>query len=375
MSLWTFKIKKLLLMIFLGFLIGFASLFFYQVSDNGFDFWPEIKPGDKKDLEIKNTLPLSQSKRLPLVLLFGGDVMLSRTVNAKMSAYNNYLWPFAKIAQFTAAADITVFNLESPFLKKADYQVPTGSFMFKADPKAIVGLELAGVDVLSLANNHAMNMGAQGLDDTLAILRAANIVAVGAGQNEAMARQGYLLEEKGWKVAFLAYAYPDDNSVASDNRSGIATMNTDNLRQDIARWRAQADLVIVLMHAGTEYNSKPNNQQITFAHAAIDAGADAVIGHHPHWPQSWEIYKEKPIFYSLGNLVFDQMWSKETSQGLLARLIFSDDLSGKAELQPIIISDYGQVSLWPQTEDESSFWSTYNLTPPIDLSWPAPEGN
>jgi len=373
MSLEIIKNKKFLALIIIGF-IFIISLFFFRVSGNSLDFWPDINSEDKK-YEFLEIIPSEISKRQPLILLFGGDLMLSRTVNAKMAAYDDYFWPFAKIAQFTADVDITVFNLESPFLKTADYLVPSGSFIFKADPKAVVGLKLAGVDILSLANNHIMNMGAKGLEDTLSILNSAGIVAIGAGQNEAGARQAYLWEDKGWRVAFLAYAYPKDNSVASDNRPGIATMNQDDLKEDIAIWRSQADLVIVLIHAGVEYKSKPNNQQITFAHAAIDAGADAVIGHHPHWPQSWEIYKNRPIFYSLGNFVFDQMWSKETSQGLLARLTFFDDSSGKADLRPIIISDYGQASLWPENKSESSFWDAYNLSKPVDLSWPGFAGN
>jgi poly-gamma-glutamate synthesis protein (capsule biosynthesis protein) len=378
MSLWREKNKKFLFLL-LGSLVFLCSLFFYQISGNGLEVRPDInserneKDKNEKDKEEKiwPELPM----RPPLVLLFGGDVMLSRTVNAKMAAYDDYEWPFAQISQLTSSADITIFNLESPFLKDADYNVPSGSFMFKADPKAIIGLQAAGVDVLSLANNHIMNMGDRGLDDTLSILQMAGIGAVGAGQNEKAARQGYLWTGKGWKVAFLSYAYPDDNSVAGEKKPGISTMDVDNLREDIARWRHQADLVIVLMHAGTEYVSSPNKEQVTFARAAIDAGADAVIGHHPHWPQSWEIYQNKPIFYSLGNLVFDQMWSRETSQGLLARLTFNDNFSGQAELWPIIISDYGQAQLWPEAVPESIFWDAYDLPIPADLSWSALGGN
>lgn len=373
MSLWQEKNRKFLFYS-LGALVFFCSLFFYQAGGNGLEFWPDIKPGKEENYSQTEALP-SSTARSPLVLLFGGDVMLSRTVNAKMAAYNDYAWPFARIAELSSGADVTVFNLESPFLKDADYRVPSGSFMFKADPRALAGLQAAGADVLSLANNHMMNMGAKGLDDTLSILQAAGIGSVGAGRNEEEAHRGYLWAGKGWKVAFLSYAYPEDNSVAKKERPGIANMDENNLREDIARWRSQADLVIVLMHAGIEYVSSPDKQQSAFARAAIDAGADAVIGHHPHWPQSWEIYRGKPIFYSLGNLVFDQMWSKETSRGLLARLTFNDNLSGRAQLLPIIIGDYGQAQLWPEAEDESGFWSGYDLAPPADLSWPVPGGN
>ncbi len=321
------------------------------------------------------TIELRAPTKKPLVLIFGGDVMLSRTVNAKMSAYQDYAWPFREIASTTSVADVTIFNLESPFLKEADYRVPTGSFLFKANPQAIDGLLLAGTDIVSLANNHMLNMGRQGLEDTISLLSDHGIATVGAGRDEETARQGYLIERDGWKIAFLAYAYPNDNSVATDQRPGIATMDTDKLVADIIRWRQQADLVIILMHAGTEYVAQPGVEQKAFARAAITAGADVVIGHHPHWPQSWEIYQGKPIFYSLGNLVFDQMWSGATSQGLLARLVFQSDLSGQAELIPVVIKDYGQAQLWPDDEPVATFWDTYQLEQPGVLNWPAPDNN
>ena len=94
------------------------------------------------------------------------------------------------------------------------------------------------------------------------------------------------------------------------------------------------------MHAGTEYTRKPNQRQIDFARAAIDAGADIVIGHHPHWIQDIEIYQGKPIFYSLGNFVFDQMWSQETREGLIVKIQISNAKVQKAELMPIIIDNY-----------------------------------
>ncbi len=354
-------------------LIGLISLFFWRIIDE--EEWLYLPPLKIETQEI--VLPPAQEliEKEPLTLIFGGDVMLSRTVNAKMEKYNNYAWPFERIASTTALADITVFNLESPFLKDSDYQVLSGSFSFKANPKSIAGLILSGADVLSLANNHMLNMGQAGISDTLNILRSNDIFSVGAGENETEAREGVLVERNGWKVAFLSYAYPDDASVANANRPGIATMDKDNLKADIARWNEQADLVIVLMHAGVEYVSQPGEDQQAFARAAIEAGADAVIGHHPHWPQSWELYQDKLILYSLGNLVFDQMWSQETSQGLLARLEFKADLSGQAELIPIVIKDYGQAQILPEEQAAESFWNDYNLPVPGILSWPAPARN
>jgi len=305
-----------------------------------------------------------------ITLLFGGDVMLSRTVNAKMVSYNDYAWPLKLLAPTLEAADLSIINLESPFLENANYQVPSGSFSFRANPLALESLLVSGVDVVSLANNHILNAGQKGIEDTINLLTTNKIATVGAGLNEEAARAATLMTVNGWQIAFLAYAYPNDYSVATAERPGIAYMDHQNLAVDIKQVRDQTDLVIVIMHAGEEYTTIPNTQQKRFAHEAIDLGADVVIGHHPHWPQSWEIYKDKPIFYSLGNLVFDQMWSEQTRHGVLARLVFQEDLSGQAELIPIIINDYGQADLWPQDKNEAQFWQLYDLDMPGEIIWP-----
>ncbi|MFA4999998.1 MAG: CapA family protein [Patescibacteria group bacterium] len=283
-------------------------------------------------------------EKAPVVFIFGGDVMLSRQVNSRMVKYDNYSWPLAKIANFLKTADLTIINLESPFLLTDDYYVPTGSFSFKADPQAISGLIAAGIDIVSLANNHALNQGVRGLSDTFRILSDNGIKYIGAGNNEAEARQGEIIAINDDKFGFLAYAYLNDASLAGENSSGIVNMDIEKMQADVARLKKLGAEVILNMHAGIEYVTEPNQQQIDFAHAAIDAGAAAVIGHHPHWPQTFEIYQGRPIIYSLGNLVFDQMWSEETRQGLLAKMTWRDDWE-EIELIPIKIYDYGQAEI------------------------------
>ncbi len=278
--------------------------------------------------------------------IFGGDVMLSRQVNKKMAAAGNYSWPFLKIADFLKSADFTVVNLEGPFAISKDYAVSTGSLSFKVNPVAVEGLLSAGIDLVSLANNHSFNQGAPGLLETFKVLTERGIKYVGAGRNEEEAHRGEIVLIKGKKFGFWAYAYPNDNSVAGEKKAGIANLDVDKMRSDVARLKAQGATVIVLMHAGTEYTAKPNQQQITFARAAIEAGAEAVIGHHPHWPQTFEFYQGKPIIYSLGNLVFDQMWSKATRQGIIAKMSWQDGWQ-RIELVPIKIQDYGQASIIP----------------------------
>lgn len=365
----SFSVKKRVIYIFSILLVILVLIFscrFIIEKDYQYNLIYKDEINNKiKDIAADTSLPVKKD----VSMIFGGDIMLSRTVNKRMSDYNDYAWPARLIASSTNLADITIFNLESPFLKDSTYSVASGSFSFKANPLSVGTLTLLGADVVSLANNHMLNAGRQGLVDTIDILKENNINSIGAGLNDDAARAGVVLEVNGWKIAFLAYAYPQDSSIATDERAGIANMNLEDLKIDIKRLKNKSDLVIVLMHAGVEYVSQANKEQINFAHSAIDYGADAVIGHHPHWPQNWEIYKDKPIFYSLGNFIFDQMWSQGTSQGVLAELIFREDLSGSAKLIPIIIKDYGQVDLLSKDIDESYFWSAYNLIKPEQINW------
>lgn len=326
------------------FLVSFALVFgLVKIAEAPFkEFIRYWQSEHNKTAVFSNPLPAIEDKSV--VFVFGGDVMLSRQVNSRMAKYNDYLWPFLKVADFLREADITVINLESPFVKASDYFVPTGSFMFKADPQSIQGLLAAGIDLVSLANNHSLNQGRTGLQESFSILEDNNIKYIGAGNNEAEARQAEIIEINGERFAFLAYAYPDDNSVATDDKAGIATMDVSDMQADVRQLKEEGNIVIVNMHAGIEYVTKPNWQQTEFARAAIEAGAEAVIGHHPHWPQTFEFYQDKPIIYSLGNLVFDQMWSLETRQGLLAKLSWQDGWE-KIELIPIKIYDYGQPEI------------------------------
>jgi len=303
-------------------------------------------------------LPATESK--PITLIFGGDVMLSRHVNDRMVKNNDYSWPFINIAEYLSAADLTIVNLESPFAVAKDYSVPTGSFSFKANPEAMAGLLKSGIDLVSLANNHILNQGTVGLEKTLEILKANNIKSIGAGENETAARQPEIFNIQNKKFGFLAYAYPDDNSVAAKNRPGVADMNLEKMATEVTALKKETDFLTVIMHAGEEYTTKPNKQQISFAHQAIESGADLVIGHHPHWPQTIEIYQGKPIIYSLGNLVFDQMFSEETKTGLLAKINWENGLKD-IELVPIKITDYGQANILEDGLEKETLFKKLNL--------------
>jgi poly-gamma-glutamate synthesis protein (capsule biosynthesis protein) len=246
--------------------------------------------------------------------------MLSRNVAARARTQKDPAWPFRDIAPVFAEADIAFVNLESPFSDKG--AIMQRGMIFKTEPDMIAGLELAGIDIVSTANNHARDRGSYGLEFTLDHLNAHGIAVVGTGLTQAAAHAGTVLERNGLRFGFLAYTYDANNGNYKDIDPRIAVMDVNTMRADVTAMKARADVILVSMHAGVEYAEKPHVQQIEFARAAVDAGARVVIGHHPHVRQPWEWYGGGAIFYSLGNLIFDQFQRTETQIGSLAELVF-----------------------------------------------------
>lgn len=274
-------------------------------------------------------------------LIFGGDIMLARTVEQKILAKNDYAQPFRKIYHEFENTDLAFANLESPFLDGGS-ATPNGSMVFRALPETIEGLNLAGIDIVSLANNHFGNQGIAGERYTIKHLADNNIDYCGAGNDFNEAHEPVIKEVKEIKIGFLGYGYPETMYVATADSPGIANMEIEQMKRDIERLSDSADFIIVTMHAGSEYTHTPGKSQIAFARAAIDAGADFVVGHHPHVVQSTEKYKDGYIIYSLGNLVFDQMWSEPTQQGVVVKVILSEGKLKSIEFKPVHIYDFNQ---------------------------------
>ncbi|MCS7023966.1 MAG: CapA family protein [Bryobacteraceae bacterium] len=253
-------------------------------------------------------------------LLFGGDVMLSRTVYRTAQQRQDPAYPFRKIAGAFSAADLAFVNLESPFAATGPYF--DLRMVFRAHPSMLEGLKLAGIDVVSTANNHARDAGSQGVEFTLELLERNGIQAVGTARTPEEAYGGVVVERKGIRFGFLAYTEDQRNGNHADTDPRIAMLDETALRTGIESLRRRCDVVIVSMHAGWEYSKKPNRLQTRMARLAVDSGASIVVGHHPHVPQPVEPYKKGVIFYSLGNLVFDQEHLKADEQGVIGEVIF-----------------------------------------------------
>jgi poly-gamma-glutamate synthesis protein (capsule biosynthesis protein) len=253
-------------------------------------------------------------------LIFAGDVMFCRSVRRQILAAHDPALPFRKIAPLLASSDITFVNLESPFSDQGRY-FDTG-LIFHAAPETIAGLQLAGVSIASTANNHARDCGPHGVEFTVAWLRSHGIQPLGSSESESRTHAGVVLARNGVRFGFLGYTFDQQNGNWHDIDTRIALTDLAALCRDVAAKRTRADVVIVSMHNGVEYMPKPNRAQIAFAHAAIDAGATLVIGHHPHVVQPEEKYKAGLIFYSLGNFVFDQYQREATQHGEIVQVSF-----------------------------------------------------
>ena len=271
-----------------------------------------------KNLKLSEKLPV-KSKPMETSILFTGDVMLGRTVMTTSLDKDDPLYPFRDVSEKLSSADITFVNLENPVVDNCPRHY-TG-FKFCADPAMVEGLTFAGIGVVTLANNHSGNYGKSGLDETFSYLDAANI---GYTHNGSL----YVVEENGLEFGFVGFNYV-----------GFVPQEDDYAK--VADYDGKVDVLIVSPHWGIEYRSEPSPIQREWAKKFVENGADVIVGHHPHWIQSMEHIKSDqkidpvegnidyepyvPVYYSLGNFIFDQMWSENTKKGLVLELTFDEE--------------------------------------------------
>lgn len=251
-------------------------------------------------------------------IAFVGDVMLDDTPGRVVRSGRD---PFAHVAHWLRDADVRVANLEA-IVATTGQPVPGKPYTFRAHPRVLKPLA-RHVDAVGLANNHAGDYGPVALADTLRRLDAAGIRRFGAGHTLAEAHEPLIVERNGLRVALLAYNEFMPRSFEADvDQPGIAWSENEQVTRDIARARAvhRADLVIPFMHWGWEHEPLAAPRQRALARLMIEAGADAVVGGHPHVTQDVEVHAGKPIVYSLGNFVFDGFSEEPQKTGWLLRL-------------------------------------------------------
>lgn len=258
-----------------------------------------------------------------LTLVAGGDVLPGHFL-APYLVRQGEDYPFVNLAPHFRTADIGLVNLETP-LSWRGKRVRHKTFTFRSNTTTAFALVRAGINAVSLANNHILDYGEWALADTLTSLDAVGIAHAGAGANETAARQPALLSLKnGLRVAILSYSltFPE-RYWATEERAGTALARLPTLAADISAAKGQADLVVVCFHWGGELQEFPREYQSVYGHAAIDAGAGLVVGTHPHILQGFEWYRDGLIAYSLGNLVFGGGNSKRAVRSALLKVGWS----------------------------------------------------
>ena len=301
------KIKLIFISLVL-FILGTSLLALQEKRDLKSDFnffWPQ-KPSENS-----------------ISLIVWGDIMLSRGIWrwAKREGYdrtfaNSWFNPLTQFPSYNSGQALMFFNLESPF-SPTDNDKAQGGFLFRANSgniQILKDIRANNTLLLSLANNHTNNAGGLGIQFTKETLKNANIPNFWAGKNKKEA-QKLLKVKKNWlNLCFQAYSY--DGSFYAHNKIPFARnpLDKDLLFSDLEKMqKLNCNFKILSLHRGAEYKIKANSRQKQLAHQLIDQGADLIIWNHSHTPGEREIYKDKVIFYSLGNFLFDQDRGKKAS--------------------------------------------------------------
>ncbi len=317
--------------------------------DDGYPFvqtW-SLQGRDGTETAVSQLAPLIQAAATPptLHLAAVGDIMLARALGQAI-AQGSIDHPFARLAASLQTADLTIGNMESAL---GNVGTPAEkSFPFQAPPAAARSLANAGFDLVSLANNHAMDYGADALLQAIDLLKEQGVTPIGAGENEEAAHTPAIVQINGITLAFLAYVnVPVEGESGFDTATwtatavspGLAWADPDRIRQDVAAVAPTADHTIVVLHSGYEYIAEPSSPQIAAAHAAIEAGASLVIGHHAHILQGIEFYQDGVILYGTGNFAFQIAGSPETA---VFHIWLDKEQIREIGIQPAIIQADGQ---------------------------------
>lgn len=313
-----------------------------------------------------------------------GDIVPGRNVGIKMRTYDDYTYPFLDVASELASYDLTIANLEGNLSDTIPPPDDPNTFDFVCDPAMLKGFQLAGIDAVSLANNHTRwnesDWGAQALLDTLAALDAAGMPRFGAGRNLAEARETWTSEVNGQRIGFLSvdgvtgnleFPYRDKDLgvvgaewAAGPESPGTSPYSMEQLVADVAAAAQVHDVVIPYLHMGAEYQWIVPEWVVAAAHAAIDAGATMVVTNHPHIIQGMEVYAGRPIIYSVGNFIFDQMFSVDTREGFILEITLDGPDVVGIRLRGVEIEDFCQPRLMTAGEQAGimdRFWRSTDI--------------
>ncbi|EJR59939.1 hypothetical protein IIO_03298 [Bacillus cereus VD115] len=311
------------------------------------------KAKDKPDLQSKSSKTVTKSEKKiedpEITITFSGDTMFDWQLRPIIEK-NGADYPFQHVKEEITKADISFVNLESAFTTK-ETKAPGQLFWIKSDPSTLQAIKNTGYDIVNIGNNHTLDYEQKGLLDTISHVENLKLPYIGAGKNAKDAYTAREMTVKGKKFKFLSFVrfMPDFTWVADDNTPGVANGYDLNLvTKTIKEQKKDADYLIVYMHWGVEKSNRPVDYQKQYVNKMVTAGADAIVGSHPHWLQGFEYYNKVPIAYSLGNFLFPSYVNgKSAETGVLTLTFKGKDV--QMSFNPYIIRN-NQIS--PVNEEE-----------------------
>lgn len=292
--------------------------------------------GMAKILDGKSTIQHSENKKTKLTATFVGDIMLGRHVENVIDRYSvNYL--FRHVEPYFTASNYATGNFEQPITFTDNHERADKQIHFSTRPQVVSDLKNIGFSVLNLANNHTMDYLDEGFNDTVKAFTDAKAGFVGMGSNLEDLQAIHYKNVNGITIATLGFTDIFTRQVSS-TKPGPIPMDPGIFIPLIMEAKSNADLVFVHAHWGVEHDSGVSKRQKGLAQAMSDAGADVIIGHHPHVLSSFDIYNDTVIFYSLGNFIFDQGWSRTKDSALVQYKLTYDGI-GLFEITPLRIKE------------------------------------
>ncbi len=269
-----------------------------------------------------------------------GDIMLDRSVWKTIQA-NGYESILARVRDLTRSADISFANLECPLSDEGPHS-PVEHLIFRAPPSTVRVLLDGGFDVVALANNHSLNAGRVGALNTLDTLEKHSIAYCGMRREKERSWEPTYFQVNGYTLGFMSYT-----DLAFEHGSYAKVGDYDELAQQLASAKSACDFLFVSVHWGNEYQNVPTTRQKKLGHFLVDSGVDVVLGHHPHVLQGVEVYNGSPIFYSMGNFVFDQR-EGERMESAIFHLTYTEDYGWAIFAKPVWIAHSRMGPVYPE---------------------------
>lgn len=298
---------------------------------------------------FNNDAGLNQPKENVSIAIVG-DVMFARNMPSVLSLDSS---PFAGVSNVTSNVDLLIVNFENAATTSTS--AVKGDVPLKCSPEYVPLAKANNNTIATLANNHVCDYGIDGMRDTIKYIAEAGMTPMGAGENESEAHQSVTKDVNGRNITVLNYM--DSNNFkeysyevlpyANGSAPGYSAYDSEDAQKQIAEARENgSDFIIVSMHFGNEYSRSPNEDQEKIAHELIDYGADVVIGAHPHVTQGVEMYKGKPICYSMGNFIFD-LARADTQRDYFVQMDLINDTC-ELTIYPVVISGYLPYFMSPE---------------------------